>query len=122
MVLIKSSYHNSAKKKQESEWTEEKPDKPKIPLWCQIDKKGFEELINDVCDNDFKITINKKTYDLKNGKNVLREVTTRKISKREAKKIVQRIDTKDIDALEGEKSNDAKTTLFSLLFWTFSTM
>ena len=43
-----------------------------IPLWFRINKSELDELTSDICDNqdnkDFKITINKKTYDLKNAK------------------------------------------------------
>ena len=52
-----------------SEQTEEKMQKP---WWFKINKPEFEELTSDIYDNqnnkDFKITINKKTYDLKNAK------------------------------------------------------
>ena len=55
-----------------SEQTEEKMQK----LWqFKINKPDFDELTNDIYDNqnnrDFKITINKKTYDLKNAKKIL---------------------------------------------------
>ena len=53
-----------------SEQTEEKM---QIPLWFRINKSEFDELTSSIYDNqnnkDFKITINKKTYDLKNAKN-----------------------------------------------------
>ena len=46
----------------------------KIPLWFRINKSEFDELTSDIYDNqnnkDFKITINKKTYDLKNAKKI----------------------------------------------------
>ena len=55
--------------KKESEQTEEKM---QIPLWFRINKPEFEKLASAIYDNqnnkDFKITINKKTYDLKNAK------------------------------------------------------
>ena len=41
------------------------------PWWFKINKPEFEELASDIYDNqnkDFKITINKKTYDLKKRK------------------------------------------------------
>ena len=53
-----------------SEQTEEKM---QIPLWFKINKPEFDKLTRDIYDNqnnkDFKITINKQTYDLKNAKN-----------------------------------------------------
>ena len=71
-----------------------------------------EELTLNIYNNqnntDFKITINKKTYDLKNAKNIWREVTTHKISKSEAKELYKKLIQKDIDALEKGKSNNIK--------------
>ena len=41
-------------------------------LWFEINRKGFEKLTGDIYNNqdnnDFKIIINRKTYDLKNAK------------------------------------------------------
>ena len=60
-------------------------------LWFKINKKEFEELTGDIYNNqdnnNFKIIINKKTYDLKNAKKIWMEVITNKISKSEAKKL-----------------------------------
>ena len=43
-------------------------------LWFEINRKEFEELTGDIYNsqhnNDFKIIINKKTYDLKMQKNL----------------------------------------------------
>ena len=80
-------------KKKQSEWTEEetKTEMPK-PLWFKINKKDFEELTKNIYNNqdnnDFKFTINRRTYDLKNPEEFWTEVTTRKTTKGEAKKIV----------------------------------
>ena len=45
-----------------------------IPLCFRVNKSKFDELKSDIYDNqnnkDFKITINKKTYDLKNAKKI----------------------------------------------------
>ena len=42
------------------------------PLWSEINKREFEELTRNICNNqdknNFKIIINKRTYDLKNAK------------------------------------------------------
>ena len=58
--------------KKGSEQTEEKV---QITLWFRINKSGFDQLTSDIYDNennkDFKITINKKMYDLKNAKKFL---------------------------------------------------
>ena len=44
------------------------------PLWFEINKKEFEELRRDIYNNqgnnDFKIIINKITFDLKRKKNL----------------------------------------------------
>ena len=49
------------------------------PWWFKINKPEFEELTSDINNNqnnkDFKITINKKTYDLKNAKNFWTKIT-----------------------------------------------
>ena len=60
-------------------------------LWFKINEKEFEELTGDIYNNqdnnNFKIIINKKTYDLKNTKKIWMEVITNKISKSEVKKL-----------------------------------
>ena len=92
-----------------SEQTEEKI---QIPLWFRIHKSEFDELKSDIYDNqnnkDFKITINKKTYDLKNAKKNWTKVTTSKTSKNEIEQLYKELIQKDIDALEREKSNSIK--------------
>ena len=92
-----------------SEQTEEKM---QIPLWFKINKPEFDELTSDIYDNqnnkDFIITINKKTYDLKNAKKIWAKVTTNKISKNEAEKLYKELIQKDTDPLEREKSNSIK--------------
>ena len=81
-----------------------------IPLWFRINKSELDELTSDICDNqdkkDFKITINKKTYDLKNAKKF--GITKSEISRIEAKKLYKGLIKKDIDTLEREKSNNIK--------------
>ena len=64
------------KKKQKSGWTEEKSKREMLkPLWFEINKKEFEELrrniYNNQDNNDFKIIITRRTYDLKNAKKIL---------------------------------------------------
>ena len=80
------------KKKQKSEWAEEKTKREmQKPLWFEMNKKEFEELLRNICsnqdNNNFKIIINRRTYDLKNAKKIWKEVTTRKTTKSEAKKL-----------------------------------
>ena len=83
-----------------------------IPLWFRINKSEFDELKSNIYNNqnnkDFKITINKKTHDLKNAKMFWTKVTTSKISGNEAKKLYKELIRKDIDALERKKSNSIK--------------
>ena len=82
------------------------------PLWFEINKKEFEELTENIYNNqnnkDFKIIINKTPYDLKNAKKIWIEIITRTISKSEAKKLYNKLIQKDIDAITKEKSNDTK--------------
>ena len=62
------------------------------PLWFEINLKEFEELTGDIYNNqdnnDFKLTINNRTYDLKNAKKFRTEVTTRKTTESEAKNCI----------------------------------
>ena len=82
------------------------------PLWFEIHKKEFEELTRDTNNNqdnnNFKIIKNKRTYDLKNAKKIWMEVTTRKTTKSEVKKLYNELVQEDVAALEGEKSNDTR--------------
>ena len=64
------------KNRQKSESTEENTERePQKPLWFEINKKEFGELTGDIYsnqdNNNFKIIINKRTYDLKNAKKSL---------------------------------------------------
>ena len=99
--LVRKNQNQSALKKKLREMQK--------PLWFEINKKEFEELTRDIYNNqdnnDFKIIINKRTYDLKNAKKFWTEVTTRKTTKSEAKKLYNELIQKDIDTLEREKSN-----------------
>ena len=78
-----------------------------IPLWFRINQSEFDELksnnYNNQNNKDFKITINKKTHNLKNAKNFWTKVTTSKISRIDAKKLYNELIQKDIDALKREK-------------------
>ena len=77
------------------------------PLWLEINGKKFEELTGDIQknqdNNDFRIVINKKAYDLKNANKFWKEVTTRIITKSEAKKLYSSLRQKGINVLEKEK-------------------
>ena len=84
-----------------------------------INKKEFEELGRDIYNNqdndDFKIIIKKRTYDLKNAQKFWAEVTTRKTTKSEAKKLYYELIQKDIDTLEREKSNRFEKYILNIL-------
>ena len=83
-----------------------------ILLWFRINKSESDKLKSKIYDNqnnkDFKITINKKTYDLKNANIFWTKVTTSKISRNDAKKLYNELIQKDSDALETDKSNSIK--------------
>ena len=87
--------------------SEQTAEKMQITLWFRINKSEFDELTRDIYDNqnnkDFKITIDKKTYDLKNAKKNWTKITRSKISRNEAKKIFKDLIQKDIDALQKRK-------------------
>ena len=62
-------------KKQKYGWTEEKnKTEMQKTIWFKINQKEFSELKVDIYNNrdnnDFKFTINKRTYDLKNAKKI----------------------------------------------------
>ena len=58
-----------------------------IPLWFSVNKSEFDELKSDIYDNqnnkDFKITINKKTYDLKNAKKFWTKIKVKSLKMRQ---------------------------------------
>ena len=91
-----------------------------IPLWFKINKPEFDKLTSDIYDNennkDFKITINEKTYDLKNTNKYWTKITKSNISKNEAKKLYKELIQKDFDALEREKSNSTKKNNIQKIF------
>ena len=69
-----NQYKILGKKKQKLQQTKDKIEKkPQKPLWFKINKPEFEELTQDIYnkqDNkDSKITLNRRSYDLKNVKN-----------------------------------------------------
>ena len=101
------------KEKPKSDSTEENTEREAQKLlWFKIIKAEFEELTGDIYNNqynnDFKIIMNNKTYDLINAKKFWMEVTTRKITKREAKKLYNKLIQKEIDSLEREKNDDIR--------------
>ena len=81
------------------------------PIQFKIIKNEFEELTREIYNNqdhnDFKIIINRRTYDWKNAKKFWMEVNTCKATKSEAEKMYNKLIQKDVDALDREKI-DAK--------------
>ena len=101
------------KKKQKSKSTEEKTEKVIYKrLWFQINKAEFDELTKNVYNNqdnnDFKITIKKKSYNLEKANKFWMKITTRKISKNEAKKMYDELIQEDIDTLTEQPNNDPR--------------
>ena len=87
--------------------SEQIEEKLQIPLWFKTNKPEFDELTSNIYNNqnnkDFKITINKKTYDLKNAKKFWTKITKNEISKNEAKDLYKELIQKETDALKREK-------------------
>ena len=63
----------------------------KKPLWFEMNKKEFDELTgriyNNQDNNNLKVIINKKAYNIKNSKKNWMDVTLRKIPKTEGEKL-----------------------------------
>ena len=77
-MIIEIQDQNQLKKKTETK----KTDEIQKPSWVKINKNDFVLLIQDVYNNlnnnEFKTTADKKTYDLKNAKKCLVKITTQK--------------------------------------------
>ena len=82
------------------------------PLWFEMNKEEFEELTREIYNNqdnnDFKIIINRKTYDLKSAQNFWMEVTALKTTKSETKKMYNESIQTENDALERKKCDEFK--------------
>ena len=64
----------------------------------------MQDVDNNLNKNEFKTTIEKNIYDLKNAKKFLVKITTQKISKKEAKKLYSDLIIPDINKLKNTKS------------------
>ena len=84
-----------------------KTDEIRKSLWIKINRNDFNSLIQDVYnnlnDNEFKTSVDKKTYDLKNAKNFLLKITTQKIGEKEVLKVYSDLITPDINKLKNTK-------------------
>ena len=82
----------------------------KRPLWPKIDECDFDSLILEVQDNlsndEFKTTVNKKSYNLKHAEKLLLKLSTEKISEEDAEKQYSNLITADINKLTNVKSKD----------------
>ena len=78
------------------------------PSWIKLNKNDFYSLTQYVYNNlnsdEFKTTINKKAYGLKNEKKFLEKITTQRISKKEALKLYSDLIIPDIPELGKSKS------------------
>ena len=63
-----------------------------------------QDVYNNLNNDEFRPTINKKVYDLKNAKKFLLKITTQKINKNEAHKLYSDLITPDITELRESKS------------------
>ena len=83
------------------------PDGIQKPLWVKLDKYDFNSLIQDVYNNlnndEFKTTIDKKADVLKNAKKFLVKITTQKSSEKKGHELYSELITPDNTALEKSK-------------------
>ena len=77
------------------------------PLWIKITRNDFISLIKDIANNlddkDYQTAADKRNCDLRNAENFLLEITTKKVSKAEARKLYNDLIKPDVDALEQTK-------------------
>ena len=66
-----------------------------MSLWAEINRNDFDTLIqevdNNLNNNAFKTTVDKKDYDLKNAKKFLVKITTQKLSKKDTRQLYHEI-------------------------------
>ena len=92
-----------------------------IPLWIKTNENDFDSLIQDVYNNlnnnEFKTTVDKKIYDLTNAKKSLVKITTQKISEKEALKLYSDSITPEITELENAKgkSKNKRNNILNVL-------
>ena len=73
------------------------------PIWIKLSKNYFDSFTKDLCNglnnDNFKTTVDKKAYDLKNAKKYLVKLTTKKIIKKKTLKLYSDLIIPDIAAL-----------------------
>ena len=77
----------------------------------------IQDVYNNLNNDELKTTVDKKAYDLKNAKNLLVKITTKKISEKNAHELYSDLITPDITALEKSKSKgkDRRNSIVSVL-------
>ena len=92
--------------------------KYKKPLWIKLNKNDFESLTEDAYNNlsndEFKTSVVKKAYDLKNVKKFLVKISTQKISENETLDLYSDLIAPDITVLEKSKgkAKDKRSNIF----------
>ena len=90
----------------------------KRPLWVKIDESDFDSLIQDVYDNlnnnEFKTTVNKRVYELKNARKFLLIIGTQKVSEKEANELHSGLIAPDITVLKNMKGK-SKNKRYNIL-------
>ena len=90
----------------------------KRPLWVKIDESDFDSLIQDVYDNlnnnEFKTTVNKRVYELKNARKFLLIIGTQKVSEKEANELHSGLMAPDITVLKNMKGK-SKNKRYNIL-------
>ena len=87
----------------------------------RLNKNDFnsftQDVYNNLNNNKFKTTVNKKAYDLLNAKKFSVKITTQKISEKEALKLFSDLINPDIPALEKTKGKgkDRRNNIFNVL-------
>ena len=95
--------------------------KYKKPLWIKLNKNDFESLTEDVYNNlsndEFKTSVVKKAYDLKNVKKFLVKISTQKISENETLVLYSDLIAPDITVLEKSKgkAKDKRSNILNVL-------
>ena len=93
--------------------------KYKKPPWIKLNKNDFESSTEDVYNNlsndEFKTTVVKKAYDLKNAKKFLVKITTQKISENETLDLYSDLIAPDITTVLEKSKDQAKDKRSNIL-------
>ena len=93
--------------------------KYKKPPWIKLNKNDFESSTEDVYNNlsndEFKTTVVKKAYDLKNAKKFLVKITTQKISENETLDLYSDLIAPDITTVLEKPKDQAKDKRSNIL-------